>query len=88
MELSARFDNALVFASRLHLGQTRKGTAIPYVAHLLAVASIVLEHGGSEDEAIAALLHDAIEDQGGASMSRGVIRGLHGPRYHIRFTVP
>lgn len=75
--LSARFDVALSFAARLHAGQVRKGTEIPYVAHLLAVASLVLEHGGNEDEAIAALLHDAIEDQGGAA-TREVIRRLFG----------
>jgi len=63
--ISDRFEEALVLAVRLHAGQTRKGTDIPYAAHLLAVASIVLEHGASEDEAIAALLHDAAEDQGG-----------------------
>src|SRR5690242_18239338 len=65
MELSARFDEALVYASRLHAKQVRKGSGIPYIAHLLAVTALVLEHGGGEDEAIAALLHDAIEDQGG-----------------------
>lgn len=64
--LSERFEQALVFATRLHSRQVRKGNEIPYIAHLLAVASIVLENGGSEDEAIAALLHDAVEDQGGA----------------------
>jgi (p)ppGpp synthase/HD superfamily hydrolase len=63
--LSPRFSAALAFAAELHGNQLRKGTSIPYVSHLLAVASIVLEHGGSEDEAIAALLHDAVEDQGG-----------------------
>ena len=52
-------------ASQLHASQKRKGTSIPYVSHLLAVSSLVLEHGGSEDQAIAALLHDAVEDQGG-----------------------
>lgn len=67
MPLSERFDDALVFASRLHARQRRKGTDIPYVAHLLAVTALVLEHGGGEDEAIAALLHDAVEDQGGAA---------------------
>ena len=67
MILSTRFEEALVFATQLHREQTRKGTTIPYIAHLLGVTSIVLEHGGNEDEAIAALLHDAIEDQGGAS---------------------
>lgn len=64
--LTDRFDEALSFASRLHRTQTRKGTSIPYVSHLMAVSSLVLEDGGSEDEAIAALLHDAAEDQGGA----------------------
>ena len=66
MGLSPRFDEALVYASRLHADQVRKGSGTPYIGHLLAVAAIVLEHGGSEDEAIAALLHDAVEDQGGA----------------------
>lgn len=63
--LGPRFDDALVFAARLHRTQVRKGTPIPYLSHLLAVCSIVLDHGGSEDEAIAALLHDGPEDQGG-----------------------
>jgi (p)ppGpp synthase/HD superfamily hydrolase len=63
--LTARFEEALVYAARLHAGQVRKGTNIPYIAHLLAVAGIALEHGATEDEAIAALLHDAAEDQGG-----------------------
>ena len=66
MLLSRRFERALAFAARLHARQRRKGTTIPYVAHLLGVASIALEHGANEDEAIAALLHDAVEDQGGA----------------------
>jgi (p)ppGpp synthase/HD superfamily hydrolase len=60
--LSERFDSALLFASHLHRDQTRPGSAVPYVSHLLGVASLVLEDRGSEDEAIAALLHDAIED--------------------------
>jgi len=79
MELSTRFEDALTFATRLHADQTRKGTTIPYISHLLAVTSIVLEQGGNEDEAIAALLHDAIEDQGGAS-TREEIRRLFGER--------
>lgn len=58
-----RFRDALVWAAELHEQQKRKGGEIPYVAHLLAVAAIVLEHGGNEDQAIAALLHDALEDQ-------------------------
>jgi GTP pyrophosphokinase len=65
MTLTARFEEALVLAVRLHAGQTRKGTDTPYISHLLAVTGIVLEHGASEDEAIAALLHDAAEDAGG-----------------------
>jgi (p)ppGpp synthase/HD superfamily hydrolase len=63
--LSDRFDEALAYASRLHREQRRKGTDIPYVSHLLSVAALVLEHGGNEDQAIAGLLHDAAEDQGG-----------------------
>jgi len=66
MELTARFGSALTLAHELHAGQFRKGTAIPYVSHVLAVAGIVLDYGGDEDEAIAALLHDAVEDCGGA----------------------
>jgi GTP pyrophosphokinase len=65
--LGERFDQALVYAARLHRGQVRKQTDVPYVSHLLGVASLALEHGADEDEAIAALLHDAVEDQGGAS---------------------
>jgi hypothetical protein len=63
--LSARFEDALAFAARLHRSQVRKGTEVPYLSHLLAVAALVLERGGGEDAAIAALLHDAAEDQGG-----------------------
>ncbi|BFU96886.1 MAG: phosphohydrolase [Nitrospira sp.] len=62
--LTSRFEEALIFATRLHATQLRKGTTIPYIAHLLSVASLVITHGGNEDEAIAALLHDSIEDQG------------------------
>lgn len=79
MKLSTRFEEALVLATCLHADQTRKGTAIPYISHLLAVTAIVLEHGGNEDEAIAALLHDAIEDQGGAT-TREEIRRQFGDR--------
>ena len=63
--LTPRFTEALAYAVDLHKHQRRKGTPIPYVSHLLAVCSLVLEHGGDEDCAIAALLHDAVEDQGG-----------------------
>ena len=62
MPLSTRFSDALSGAADLHAKQRRKGTAIPYVAHLLGVVSIALHHGADEDEAIAAVLHDAIED--------------------------
>jgi GTP pyrophosphokinase len=79
MELSTRFDEALVFAAQLHRRQRRKQTDVPYVAHLLAVASLALEHGADEDEAIAALLHDAIEDQGGDA-ARQEIRRRFGER--------
>lgn len=64
-ELGQRFIAAIEEANRYHAGQVRKGTQIPYLAHLLSVAALVLEDGGSEDEAIAALLHDAVEDAGG-----------------------
>lgn len=64
--LGPRFVEAMGWALELHATQLRKGTAVPYAAHLLAVAALVLEHGGDEEEAIAALLHDAPEDQGGA----------------------
>lgn len=67
MKLSERFTDALTFATQLHTNQTRKGGGVPYISHLLGVASIALEYGANEDEAIAALLHDAIEDQGGAA---------------------
>ena len=63
--LTGRFEDALVYATQLHASQVRKGTDIPYVSHLLGVASLVIEAGGTEDEAIAALLHDGPEDQGG-----------------------
>ena len=63
--LTDRFDRALVYATHVHAGQTRKGTSIPYVSHLLAVSSTVLEYGGDEELAIAGLLHDSVEDQGG-----------------------
>ena len=63
--LTSRFDDAFRYAHELHANDTRKGTASPYLGHLMGVASIVLDDGGSEDEAIAALLHDAAEDHGG-----------------------
>jgi GTP pyrophosphokinase len=65
--LTTRFEEALVFAFNLHKDQTRKSIPVPYFAHLMGVASLVLEAGGDEDTAIAALLHDAVEDHGGIS---------------------
>lgn len=76
--LSVRFDHALVFASNLHRDQVRKGTNIPYISHLLSVAALVIEHGGTEDQAIAALLHDAAEDQGGEEILTQIERN-YGP---------
>jgi GTP pyrophosphokinase len=66
--LGERFDRALLLATEHHRRQLRKGTQIPYVSHLLGVASLVLEMGGDETEAIGALLHDAVEDGGGPPM--------------------
>jgi (p)ppGpp synthase/HD superfamily hydrolase len=63
--LGTRFEQALGYAAKAHADQVRKGTDIPYVAHLLGVAALVLEDGGDEDQAIAALLHDVVEDRGG-----------------------
>src|SRR5215210_2388759 len=65
MAYTEKFEEALVYAARVHRDQTRKGTNIPYVTHLLGVAAIVGENGGTENEVVAALLHDAPEDQGG-----------------------
>jgi len=77
--LSTRFDHSLLFASQVHRNQDRKKSGIPYVSHLLGVASIVMDYGGDEEMAIAALLHDAVEDHGGRPMLR-VIEQLFGPR--------
>ncbi len=74
MSLSPRFTEALSFAATLHAEQRRKLSGAPYVAHLLAVTATVLEHGADEDTAIAALLHDAIEDQGGPAARAEILR--------------
>ena len=63
--LGERFREALVYAAEAHQDQLRKGGTVPYVAHLLGVTAFVLEEGGDEDQAVAALLHDVVEDQGG-----------------------
>jgi (p)ppGpp synthase/HD superfamily hydrolase len=65
--LGGRFQDALIYATQLHCKQARKGSEIPYVSHLLSAAALIIEDRGDEDEVIAALLHDAVEDQGGAS---------------------
>jgi GTP pyrophosphokinase len=78
-KLGSRFEDALVYAAQLHAGQERKENGVPYIAHLLGVASLVIEDGGDEDEAIAALLHDAVEDQGGIERLRA-ISGRYGER--------
>ncbi len=70
--LTERFDAALHFATRHHARHLRKGTPVPYSAHLLAVASLVLEMRGDEDEAIGALLHDVVEDGGGSAALREI----------------
>jgi (p)ppGpp synthase/HD superfamily hydrolase len=70
--LSDRFGTALGFAEMLHRNQRRKGTSIPYIAHLLAVAATALEWGVDEDTAIAAVLHDAVEDQGGLETAAAI----------------
>jgi len=74
IKLGPRFLRAVQFAAEKHAGQTRKASTIPYIAHLIGVASLVLEGGGDEDLAIAALLHDVVEDCGGAPMLKEVRR--------------
>jgi GTP pyrophosphokinase len=65
MPYSPQFEAALIYALHLHADQNRKNSEIPYITHLMAVASLVAEFGGDEEQVIAALLHDAVEDQGG-----------------------
>lgn len=74
VKLGRRFQRAFLFAAQKHRGQTRKASTIPYIAHLMGVASLVLEAGGDEDLAIAALLHDVVEDCGGEPMLNEVRR--------------
>lgn len=81
MPLSERFDRALDLAHELHRTQVRKGTQIPYVTHLMSVAALVAENGGNEDQIIAGLLHDAVEDQGGEPTARR-IREAFGDAVH------
>jgi (p)ppGpp synthase/HD superfamily hydrolase len=74
IKLGPRFLKAFVFAADKHKRQTRKASSIPYIAHLMGVASLVLEAGGDQDLAMAALLHDVVEDCGGAPMLKEVRR--------------
>ena len=74
IKLGPRFLRAFLFAAEMHSGQTRKASTIPYIAHLMGAAALVLEAGGDEDLAIAALLHDVVEDCGGAPMLKEVRR--------------
>ena len=80
MPYTEKFEDALVYAARLHRDQARKGTGVPYVTHLLAVAAIVGEGGGTEEEVISGLLHDAPEDAGGEERL-AEIRGCFGDAY-------
>ncbi len=79
MRLSPQFEKALLYATRIHGGQLRKKTQIPYIAHILGVTAITLEYGANETEAIGALLHDAVEDCGGAKRLRDIERKFGKP---------
>ncbi len=74
MLMTDRFTEAMAYAAELHHNQVRKGSGVPYIAHLMSVSALALEHGASEEEAIAALLHDAIEDQGGDATRQEIRR--------------
>ncbi len=94
MSLSERFEQAFVVAFRLHAEQERKGSGVPYITHLMATAALTLQYGGDEDQAIAALLHDAVEDQGGKE-TLDEIRARFGDRVALivagcsdSFTIP
>lgn len=76
--ITERFSEALEFARERHAGQVRKGTQIPYLSHLLGVSALVLDFGGDEDQAIAGLLHDVVEDCG--AQQAGAIRERFGER--------
>jgi (p)ppGpp synthase/HD superfamily hydrolase len=79
MTLSHQFGKALRYATRIHGGQLRKKTRIPYIAHILGVTAIAMEYGATETEAIGALLHDAVEDCGGAKRLRDIERKFGKP---------
>jgi (p)ppGpp synthase/HD superfamily hydrolase len=69
-----RYSQALRWADEIHRGTFRKGTSVPYISHLLAVSSLVMENGGDENQAIAALLHDAVEDCGGEPVQQEILK--------------
>ena len=71
---SSRYADAFAYAEGLHREQRRTGTEIPCISHLMIVSTMILEHGGSEDQAIAGLLHDAAEDQGGTTVLHEIRR--------------
>ena len=72
MKVSEKFQEALIYATRAHGDQMRKKTGIPFIAHILGVTAIAMEYGGTETEAIGALLHDTVEDCGGAERMRDI----------------
>jgi (p)ppGpp synthase/HD superfamily hydrolase len=72
MKLSPKFEEALVYATQVHGAELRKKTQVPYIGHLLGVTAIALEYGADEEEAIGALLHDAVEDGGGPERQREI----------------
>ena len=76
---TARLDEAFAFARHLHRDQRREGTSVPAIAHLMAVSALVMEHGGDEDQAVAALLHNAAEDQGGLVTLQAIRERFGGP---------
>ena len=82
-KLGARFNEAFLFAAEKHALQTRKKTDVPYISHLMSVAGLVLEAGGGEDEGVAALLHDVVEDCGGESVLEEVRQRLGDRVAHI-----
>jgi (p)ppGpp synthase/HD superfamily hydrolase len=76
--LTNRYKTAMQFAATVHDGHVRKGTEVAYLSHLMSVSALVMESGGSEDEAIAALLHDSIEDRGNSYESAFMVEPRHG----------
>ncbi len=76
--LTSRFQRAFTLAGQIHATQVRKGTTLPYLAHLMSVSALVLEHGGGEDAAVAGLLHDAVEDSADGTATIRQIRSEFG----------